>query len=118
MAIRCHMTANVEWHPGLNFSVHRGDKWIKDRQLGQTITISPLGIVAKIEVLHVCKLKDVPAFVYKDMHSIKSASVEGLFDELIRAYPGLKSYPVDQLLEEQVVCVGYRVPEGLDKYIM
>jgi len=100
---------NPVFKKGLNFTVRKGTKWVREASVGEFIWVEGWKGVGRIECFHVCRLVDIPKGVLNDEHDPACQTIEGLICALKRAYPEIESMDDEDIENLVVSCVGFRL---------
>jgi len=92
---------NPVFHPGWNTTVRRGSKWSKERLAGVQVGSSCVVVELKSVQYHFHQLRD---HMLRHEHDPSCRTVEGLFTEMCRIYPGFQR-------NEEVTLVDFWLPE-------
>lgn len=96
---------------GLNFTIRRGTKWAKLLSIGDRIEVAlPIGVAeAHILMIVVCRVQDVPAFVYQQEHDPQCRQEMGLLHGLDIAYEDFRVLNYPEKTMQIVSCIGYEI---------
>ena len=99
-------TRNIDWHPGINVTVRRGDKWLDydgmeiDIYSEDNKLISYNALVVKTESK---KLKDITNLDLRDAHDSRCKTTDGLMKVLREVYQDLN-------VNEEMTIVTLKLP--------
>ena len=98
-------------HEGVNFTVRVGTKWADQLSVDQIVQLDlPIGTGrAWVRMIVVCKLQDIPDFVYDLQHDPNSKTEADLIRSLNTAYKPFGKLPYPKQCTKVVSCIGYEL---------